>query len=360
MGSNISLQSVIDYVTTNVRGANLADVLGIQNEPALSICNDVYQETLQKPLTWRFNRANVAGTGIGILYFTTLIYQQDYPLTNANVAGTLYSGNLSNPYPGGPPNGGGVVHIPTVYNSGLVVAGGVGTLKTNWPHGFVAGNTIYLQNVGQWANGAFVPDASGLLNGVALTVATAPTTSSLTFSTAATAGTYGAPGVNDIGWIAKTVFEDFANSTTAVKPRHSIEVTMNLELESIVQPPFKLSYEYTVTDAGTAVNANVPSTTAIFRAWPVPSQQTWGIMIDYQMKPTIFTSLNQTWGVWPDELMFVIRQGVKAAALDFVEDPRAVTEYQLFNTKLDSVREIRDQERPSQTMFPDRPIMFGG
>jgi hypothetical protein len=83
-------------------------------------------------------------------------------------------------------------------------------------------------------------------------------------------------------------------------------------------------------------------------------------MIDYQMKPTIFTSLNQTWGVWPDELMFVIRQGVKAAALDFVEYPRAVTEYQLFNTKLDSVREIRDQERPSQTMFPDRPIMFGG
>lgn len=50
MASNISLQSVIDYVTTNVRGANLADVLGVQNEPALSICNDVYQETLQKPL----------------------------------------------------------------------------------------------------------------------------------------------------------------------------------------------------------------------------------------------------------------------------------------------------------------------
>jgi len=51
---------------------------------------------------------------------------------------------------------------------------------------------------------------------------------------------------------------------------------------------------------------------------------------------------------------------VRAMALDFVEDPRAVTEYQLFQTKLDQVREIRDQERPSQTMFPDRPIMFGG
>ena len=54
------------------------------------------------------------------------------------------------------------------------------------------------------------------------------------------------------------------------------------------------------------------------------------------------------------------RQGVKAKALDLAEDPRAVTEYQLFQSNLDSVREMRDQERPSQTMFPDRPIMFGG
>jgi hypothetical protein len=78
------------------------------------------------------------------------------------------------------------------------------------------------------------------------------------------------------------------------------------------------------------------------------------------MAPKTFTSLEENWGVWPDPLMFVIDQGLKAWALDFVEDPRAVTEYQIFNTKLDSAREIRDQERPSQTMFPDRPIMYGG
>src|ERR1700677_3494335 len=100
MGSNISLQSVLDYVTVNVRGANLADVLGIQNEPGLSICNDVYAEVLQKPLTWRFNKANSASTGLGVLYWTTLLYQQDYQLTNANVSPVLYQGNTSNPYPG--------------------------------------------------------------------------------------------------------------------------------------------------------------------------------------------------------------------------------------------------------------------
>lgn len=76
MASNISRQSVIDYVTTNVRGANLADVFGVQNEPALSICNDVYQGTPQKPLTWRFS----------ILYWTTYQYHQDYALTNATAA----------------------------------------------------------------------------------------------------------------------------------------------------------------------------------------------------------------------------------------------------------------------------------
>jgi hypothetical protein len=83
-------------------------------------------------------------------------------------------------------------------------------------------------------------------------------------------------------------------------------------------------------------------------------------MTDYQLAPITFTDLSQNWGVWPDPLIFVIRQGVIAAALDFCEDPRAVSAYQLYQTRLDSVREIRDQERPSQTVFPDRSILYGG
>lgn len=340
MASNISLQNVIDYVVTNVRGANLQDVLGIQNEPGLSICNDVYQETLQRPLTWRFNKANAAGTGLGILYFTTYQYQQDYPLTNATAAAQNA-----------------VVHVATVYNSGVVVSGTTATVTTNWPHGFAAGNSVTLLNVGQWnASGVFVPTAG--LN-VASAVVSVPTPTTYTFTTAVAAGTYGAPGINDIGWIERAVLEDYL-STSQVKPRHSIEVTMNLELESIIQPPFKISYQYTTADAGLAANIPTPAITATFRFWPVPSQQVWGCMVDYQLRPQTFTDMMNTWGVWPDELIFVIRQGVKAAALDFVEDPRAVTEYQLFQTKLDQVREIRDQERPSQTLFPDRPLLFGG
>lgn len=340
MPSNFSLQSVCDYVLTNVRGAPIQDVLGVQNEPALSICNDVYQETLQRPLTWRFNKANAASTGLGVLYFTTTAFQQDYPCTNATVSVPSQQ----------------VVHIPTVANSGVVVAGGVATVTTNWPHGYSAGQSATLLNVGQWVNGVFTPTSA--LN-VASTIVATPTPTTYTFATGAAAGTYGAPGINDIGWIERCVLEDYLN-TANVKPRHSIEVTMNLELESIIQPPFKISYQYTVADSTTAAGASSPSTTAVFRLWPVPSQQLWGVMTDYQMKPVTFTDLSQTWGVWPDELIFVVRQGVRAMALDFVEDPRAVTEYQLFQTKLDQVREIRDQERPSQTMFPDRPIMFGG
>lgn len=343
MPSNISLQSVIDYVTTNVRGVNLSDVLGVQNEPALSICNDVYQEVLQRPLTWRFNKANSANTGLGVLEFTTYQFQQDYGCTNATATVTNTA----------------AVHIQTVANSGVVVSGGVATVKTMWPHGFVAGNVATLLNVGQYgAGGVFAADTTGNIN-AAFTIATAPTSTTFTFVTAATAGTYGAPGINDIGWIERCVLEDYANTAT-VKPRHSIEVTMNLELESIIQPPFKISYQYTTVDSGGAANQVTPAVIAYFRLWPLPSQQVWGAMIDYQMKPATFTDLSNTWGVWPDELIFVVRQGVRAFALDFVEDPRAVTEYQLFQTKLDQVREIRDQERPSQTMFPDRPILFGG
>jgi hypothetical protein len=353
MASNISLQSVIDYVITNVRGVNLTDVLGVQNEPALSICNDIYQETLQKPLTWRFNKANAANTGIGILYFTTNLYQQDYPLTNGNVSPILNPQNVNAGSAGGQ-----VVHIPTVANSGLVIVSTTGTVTTNWPHGYTVGQQVYFQNIGQWVGGVWTPTAA-LNTTTGVTVATMPTTTSFTFTTAVTAGTYGAPGINDIGWIERAVLEDFAN-TAQLKPRHSIEVTMNLELESIVQPSFKLSYQYTIFDSTLAAGQLVPSTTAVFRTWPVPSQQIWGVMTDYQMAPVTFKDLSETWGVWPDPLIFAIRQGVKAAALDFVEDPRATTEYQLFQAKLDSVRDIRDQERPSQTMFPDRPLMFGG
>ena len=344
MPSNLSLQSVIDYVVTNLRGAPIADVLGTQNEPALSICNDVYQETLQRPLTWRFNKANAASTGLGILYFTTTAFQQDYGLTNATVA-----------------TASGVVHIETVFNQGVVVNASTTSalFKTKWPHGFSAGQLVTPLNVGQWVGGVFTPSTgvSNLNTPVSILQINSPTT--FTISSGLASGVYGAPGINDIGWIERCVLEDFLN-TANVKPRHSIEVTMNLELESIIQPPFKIAYQYTTADAGLATGQLQPSITAVFRLWPVPSQQPWGVMTDYQMKPVTFTDLTNTWGVWPDELIFVIRQGVRAMALDFVEDPRAVTEYQLFQTKLDQVREIRDQERPSQTMFPDRPIMFGG
>ena len=357
MASNDSLQSVIDYVVTNVRGAALQDVLGIQNEPALSICKTVYQRTLQKPLTWRFNKANAAGTGLGVLYFTTYQFQQDYPLTNATVSNSAYSSNGTNAYPTSG-QGGAVLHIPTVFNNGLVITGGVATATTNWVHGFTVGQKAYFVNVGQWGTGVFTP-TTALNASTGFTIVTVPTTTSFTFLTVVPDGIYGAPGINDIGWIERAVLEDFASSST-VKPRHSIEVTMNLEVESIVQPPFKISYQYTTADTGLASGVSIPSTTATFRFWPVPSQQPWGTMIDYQLKPKIFTDLSETWGVWPDELMFVIRQGVKAEALDFVEDPRATTEYQLWQADLDSVREIRDQERPSQTLFPDRPLLFGG
>lgn len=343
MPSNITLQSVINYVLTNVRGAPLTAVLGVANEPALSICNDVYQETLQRPLTWRFNKANNANTGLGVLEFTTVINQLDYSCTNATATVALL----------------GAAHIATVFNNGLLVSGGVATVTTQWPHGFLPGQSVTILNVGQWnVSNNFIPDATGNINNT-FTIATTPTATTFTFTTAATPGTYGAPGVNDIGWIERCVLEDFSNTAT-VKPRHSIEVSMNLELESISQPPFKVAYQYTLSDSGTATNQLIPSVNAVFRFWPLPSQQQWGAMIDYQLKPQTFTALTNTWGVWPDELIFVIRQGVRAFALDFVEDPRAVTEYQIFQQKLNQVREIRDQERPSQTIFPDRPIMFGG
>jgi hypothetical protein len=135
-----------------------------------------------------------------------------------------------------------------------------------------------------------------------------------------------------------------------VKPRHDIEVVANIPLESIIQPPFKIAFQ----------KEDLVNNTVTFRCWPVPSSQIWTAYIDYQLKPPIKTDLSQTWSPFPDELMYVIRQGFLAKALMHAEDPRAAVEFQRYQQYLMKALDIKDQEIQHGSFFPDRPVLFGG
>lgn len=327
MASTLTLQNVVDYSRTNTRLIPIVGVGGLGSEPALSICNDVLQETLSAPYDWRFNRINLPP-------FSTFQYVQDYPVTGATA--TVIATNNNNPNAGIAPIGPATTSslFPT---NGLTWAGGVATVTTTVPTTFQAGSQVIIANATvNGYNGTF-PIASVI------------SSTQFTYNVGGPLTPSGGPGIQDINWLERCVLQDFAN-TSNVKPVHDIEVVANLPIESIIQPPFKVSFQLEDADSGTVT----------FRSWPVPSSQIWTFFIDYQKKPPIKTSLAQTWTPLPDEMSYVIRQGFLAKALLHAEDPRAPVEYQRYQAYLLKFLDIKDQEQRHESFFPDRPMLFGG
>lgn len=319
MASTITLQNVVDFGRANTRLIPIVGVGGLGQEPALSICNDVLQECLSSPYAWRFNRKSIPP-------FTTVNYQQDYYVTGATVTYVSPTNNGTN---------GGIFPV-LLAPQGITLSGTTATLTTTGPHTIIKGATVSLQGmVDPNYNTSFV-------------VTAVPNNTSITFTVPTGWSPSGAPGISDIGWIERCALQDYAN-TSPVKPVHSIEVVATLFIESIVQPPFKISHEGDHTPG-----------VVLFRTWPVPSSQIWNVFMDYQVKPPIKTNISQNWAPWPDEFGFVLRQGFLAKALVFAEDPRAQAEMAKWQAVINKMLDIKDQEMRSESFFPERPVLYGG
>ena len=78
MPSTLTLQYVVNVVSTAKGMKPLVGVGGIANEPALSICNQTNQQLLSAPYAWRFNKNSIP-------VFTTIAYQQDYIVSGCNI-----------------------------------------------------------------------------------------------------------------------------------------------------------------------------------------------------------------------------------------------------------------------------------
>lgn len=334
MPSTISLLSVVQTVQTSKGMKPLVGVGGIANQPALDICNDTLQELLSAPYAWRFNKN-------AIPVFTTIPYQQDYIISGCNVVATgkyAISLNANNS-----PNGAGLTEAGTTATA---------TYSDFAPTGFPAG--IAQPTIGDViiVSGATQP----AYNGTQVITLTNPATKTFQYSGIAGGLTPdGGQGINNINWMEHVTLADF-QSTATVIPVHDAEIAASLPMESIIQPPIKFSYHKDNFFGSVPTQVNAPT----FRAWPVPSSQIWGVYLFFQARAPLLTDLNGQWTPWPDDLGYVLRAYVKAAALDWWEDPRAANSYIIAQQKILKALGSKDQEIRHEAMFPDLPILRGG
>jgi hypothetical protein len=333
MPSTITLNSVIQTVQTAKGMKPLTGVGGIVNQPGLDICNDTLQQLLSAPYAWRFNK-----NAIGV--FTTIPYQQDYVVSGCNIVSLGKYALMVNAQTS--TNGAGLTEVGTTVTA---------TFNDFAPNGWPAGIT-------QPRVGDTITVAGALQAGynITATITAVPTTTSLQYVALVGGLTAdGGQGINNINWMEHVTLQDFQSSATVI-PVHDAEIAAALPMESIIQPPIKWSYHKDNFSGAIPNQIDAPT----FRSWPVPSSQIWGVYLFYQARAPLLTDLNGQWTPWPDDLGYVLRAYVKAAALDWWEDPRAANSYIIAQQMILKALGSKDQELRHESMFPDLPILRGG
>jgi hypothetical protein len=337
MPSTISLRNVIDFTRTRTRMIQLVGVGGIPNQPGLDLCNDVLQTLLSSPNNWKFNKAELPD-------FTTIPNQQDYTVSGCTAevdrkAIVSLNSVLDDP-PGLVETSSGVLATFDQFAPNGIQ--GLGT--SQMPPLFSPGDEVTIQ-------GASLDSLNGTF-----TITDVPSLTSFVFDSPATGFAIdGGQGINSWGWMEHATLEDWL-STAFVKPRRDIEVVSGLNVESIVQPPFKVCMQFEKV----LVKGPLTLSELMIRFWPVPSSQIWRALIFYQLKAQVKTSLSDTWSPWPDDLGYVLRSGLFAKALDHGEDPRAPLADQKWQMDIARALGIRQQELRHESFFPDLPVLRGG
>src|SRR5579859_5519517 len=95
--STITCGNIITYGSQHIALKPILGVGGVNNEPGMSICNDILQKLLSHPFAWKFNRKVMP-------FFVTQAFVQDYFFAGAcafTIAPNVLAGTS-------PLNGGGV------------------------------------------------------------------------------------------------------------------------------------------------------------------------------------------------------------------------------------------------------------
>lgn len=325
MPSTVTIQQIVNLASQHVELIPLIGVGGFQNEPSLSLANDVLQNILASPLDFKWNRAEMN-------LFVTSPNRQDYLFAGA----VIFS--FTNGFSAG---------IDLATNNALTISGTTVTIKTLEQYNGAVGDVCYIRGTGSNYDSTFTQ------NGVTSTFAgntyaiTAISGLTITATLTGTAsGTSGAAGINDFGWLAAGTLVSL-NTNTAILPTRTLNAVRDLQPFSTASTPTEVAV---ITDLGTGVLK--------IRFRPVPGAgQIFGCNLVYQKKAPLKTLLSQTWTPVPDEVSYVVRQGFLAAAYRYANSPRADIEEQKFAAAVTRALGGDDRETSDIGLVPAEGLM---
>lgn len=320
--SSISVQSIVDWARSFTKLIPIIGVGGINNEPALSIANNVMQEILSPPYNWKWNRNELAA-------FDTISQNATVAVQDQIVTGA--SASVRNV-----PGVGGVA-IETTANSGATQASTTVTITTVAPHNFATGQSVIVA-------GVVVAGYNGTF-----TITGTPTSTTFTYTTGSGLAVSGAPGVSNMGWLESCTLEG-SNETNVPKPTVHIDAVQMIQRESEIGNPEEVCW---LPVAGKSDRITV-------RFSPVPGNYQWTCYLIYQATPPILSDLTNTIAPLPDDYAYIFRQGFLAAALLHADDQRAQSEYQKFQLLMQKALGRADAEDNAESFYPQRSLMMGG
>jgi hypothetical protein len=335
----ITIQSILNFASTQVELLPVTGIGGYLNEPGLSICNDALADLLTAENNWKINRKDHPN------FLVTAPFKQDY-IWGGSSAFTLGSTNQG-------------WAIGLASNSGITVSGGVVTVNTLEPHGFLVGDTVFLNGLvaqaGSAANAAAYNSVLTTNNvgtkwtqGYAIT-SVAP--SSFTFAAASgqiNGDILGAPGIYDYGWMQEA-FMYMMTDTSAPYYNRLIYAKRQLPLSRIVDNPGTVSVQHDNGDG-----------TLTVRFYYCPGAISWGAKLVYQMAAPLKIDPSNNWAPFPDHYAPLYRQAVLARMYRYVNSPKADAEYKKLQLAIAKAAGFDDNEQTDVTLVPSNPLLDDG
>lgn len=349
MPSNLTLTAVANFCSTHADLLPLTGVGGYTEEPFLSIASDAMAEIINDTQDWKWNSLELFDVVTTFQPLITSMNKQDYLFAGASAFVLQVSNGAASVVSSG-------AAIDLEANGGVVVSGGVVTVKTLEPHRFAIGNVVNLTGLvfatGTAANYNSLFTDSGSTStwatGYTITAVTAKS-----FSFAAVTGQNnsdagGAPGISDYGWLSGCTMMELNNNSSPPnwKP---VKAVQSLPKWSRVSDPAQVAV---VEDYGTGVLR--------LRFHQIPGGVVWAVNLTYQKAAPLFTTMQYTtWAPIPDKFSDLIRQAVLYRMYRYLNpnSQATTTECQKFKAVLAKSKGANDAEESNVYLQPEEGLL---
>jgi hypothetical protein len=351
--STLTIQSFLNFCSTQGDLLPLSGVGGYQNEPGLSIANDVLSDLISDPNDWKFNRNQLP-------FFMTVPNKQDYLFAGAQLFCITVS---PTPSTVNQQSMGWSVGLASA--ASITVTAGIVTATFLEPHRFSVGSLLYGNNIVAAAGNAAIAanynstfTDNGTYSQWNNPIGTLSAITALTVSWPAQAGqsngdVLGAPGIYNFGYGTSASMQE-VNNNSSPPNQYPLSYKRELPVVSRVSIPERVAM---MTDLGTGVLS--------MRLHWVPSWTTFAINVVYQAKAPLITSLAGTMTPFPDNFAAVVRQGFIYRMYRYLNSAMADNEYKKLQAAIAKTQAVDDAEQtdvnvqPEESLMSDSPFLWG-